>query len=483
VNIPVTDPGAARRAQSLSVRAAAATAVVPTALAAQGMVMVGRDALGLNLVFAFALAAFLELALISSALLARAAAMAGRPAGADGAAVWVFSTVSGLFSAAHELIGHPDPATGQRGWQHDSLSLLAAGVRLAAPLVAAWLWERVLVSARRQAAARTAAQIRADRRLLAFARAAQTLRRLLNSQTATEHQIQRARRRFDHRHVALLRRVPATDPQLRATIQQWLTELFSADTLYLNWTPPIFQSLPDKASDKLAVVADSPDSQAHRTDTSTRAAGTVSDTVSAISVGVADNPVTTSPATVKMTDRGNGTDHLIGHVSATLANASESTHNVSYTAQTLVNSTRQASDTMLSAVSNTPSHSLNVADNAQALTGQSRQTSNTAARTPAWSGAAPDKLSNSPATVPDKVADTSDTCPNAFANVPDTLASDRKRLSAAVEIVRTYGPLSGSDMAKQMSLCGHPMSERTGLRWRDRAEEHQQQHQTLTHAD
>lgn len=118
---------AARRAQGLSLLAAAATAVVPTAFAAQGMVMVGQDALGLSLAFAVALAAFLELALISSALLARASAMAGRPAGADSGAVWVFSAVSGLFSATHELIG-VDPATGQRGWQHGALSLLAAGV-------------------------------------------------------------------------------------------------------------------------------------------------------------------------------------------------------------------------------------------------------------------------------------------------------------------------------------------------------------------
>jgi hypothetical protein len=184
-----------------------------------------------------------------------------------------------------------------------------------------------------------------------------------------------------------------------------------------------------------------------------------------------------------MTDRGDGTDHFIGLVSATLANASESTHDVSDTAQTLANSTRQVSDTMLSAVSNTPSHSLNVADSTQALTGQNNQASDTAALAPAWSGTALDKVSNSPATVPDRVADMSDTCPPAFADVPDTSVSDRKRLSAAVEIVRTFGPLSGSDMAKQMSRCGHPMSERTSLRWRDRAEEHQQQHQALAPAD
>jgi hypothetical protein len=414
VNILTADRGAVGRAQSLSLRAASATAVVPTALAAQGMVMVGHDALGLSLAFAVALAAFLELALISSALLARASAMAGRPAVADAVAVWVFSAVSGLFSAAHELIGPLDSATGQRGWQHDSLSLLAAGVRIAAPLVAAWLWERVLVSARRQAAARSAVQIRADRRLLAFARAAQTLRRLLRSQTASKRQIRRAHRRFDRRHVALLRRVPATDPKLRAAIQQWLAELFCADTLYLDWTPPRLQT----RSDTLAAVADNPDSRTRQTDASARMASAASDT----SVGV--------------------------------------------------------SDAAPSALSGTLSHSLNVSGSTQALTGQSGSTTYMAARTAALYMAGPKGPSDSPDAVPDRVADSSFTSPRGFANVSATLASDRNSLSDAVEIVRAYSPLSGSDMAKQMGRRGHPMSERTGLRWRDRAEERRQQGQT-----
>jgi hypothetical protein len=449
VNISAPDPGAARRAQLLSVRAAAATAVVPTALAAQGMVMVGHDALGLNLAFALALAAFLELALVSSALLARAAAMAGRPAGADAAAVWIFSAVSGLFSAAHELVGPPDPATGQRGWQHDSLRLLAAGVRVAAPLVAAWLWERVLVSARRQAAARSAAQIRADRRLLAFARSAQTLRRLLKSQTASERQIRRARRRFDRHHVALLRRVPATDPKLRATIGQWLTELFSADTLYLDWTPPGVQNL----SDTLMLVTDSPDSRTQRAGTSTPLAGAVSDS----SAEVADSLVTSSSAAVPVSDSRSSTDRPSGQVSDT--------------AQTLAASARLVSDAVAGAGSDTLSHSLNVSGTTQALTRQSGPTTDTAA----LCGAGPDRVSDSR----DAVADT---YPAAFANASATLGSEQERLSAAVDIVRTHGLLSGSDMAKQMGRCGHPMSERTGLRWRDRAEEHRLQPQTVAPA-
>lgn len=423
MSIPTPDAGAIRRAQLLSVRAAAATAVVPTALAAQGMVMVGRDALGLPLGFALALAAFLELALISSALLARACALAGRPAGADAIAVWVFSTVSGLFSAAHELIGPPDPATGQRGWQHDSLSLLAAGVRIAAPLVAAWLWERVLVSARRQADARSAAQIRADHRLLAFARAAQRLRRLLNSPTASEPEIRRARRQFDRRHVALLRHVPATDPKLRTDIQKWLTELFCADTLYLDWTPPGVQNL----SDTLPPVADSPDSRTHAADISTRVAGAASDS----SAGVADSLVTFPQATAQVSVSRHDTNRDTGRVSDT------------------------------------------------AQTGHRRPTPDTEASV----GARPDRVSDSRSVRLDNVADMPETCPPAFTDVSDTLASDRKRLSAAVDIVRTHGHLSGSDMAKQMARSGHPMSERTGLRWRDRAEEHRQPHQTLAPAD
>jgi hypothetical protein len=314
VNLSATDPGAARGAQSLSVRAAAPTAVAPTALAA-----------------------FLELALVSSALLARAAAMAGRPAGADAAAaLWVFSAVSGLFSAAHELIGPVDPATGQRGWQHDSLSLLAAGVRIAAPLVAAWLWERVLVSARRQAAARSAAQIRADRRLLSFARTAQTLRLQLTSQAASERQIRRARRGFDRHHIALLRRNPATDPKLRAAIQKWLTELRCADTLYLNWAPPGVQHL----SDTLAPVADGTDTRTHPADISPWAAGAVPDS----SDGVADSPVTCPLATVQLPVSWSDTDPPIGQVFDT--------------AQTSATSAGQISDAVPNAESDTPlSHS------------------------------------------------------------------------------------------------------------------------------
>jgi hypothetical protein len=336
------------------------------------------------------------------------------------------------------------------------LSLLAAGVRIAAPLVAAWLWERVLVSARRHAAARSAAQIRADRRLLAFARSAQTLRRQLKSQAASERQIRRARRRFDHHHVALLQRIPATDPKLRDAIGEWLTELHCADTLYLDWTPPGVQNL----SETLEKVATSPDTRTHPADISTRVAGAVSD----VSVGVSDSLATSPSAAVPVSDSRSSTDRPNGQVSDT--------------ASTLAASARQISDAVPNAASDTPSQSLNLSGTIQALTAQCKPATETTTITPALSGSGPDSVADSPGAV----ADTSDTYPPSFGDVSATLGSDRNPLSAAVDIVRTHGPLSGSDMAKQMGRCGHPMSERTGLRWRDRAEEHRQQHQNLAPA-
>jgi hypothetical protein len=197
---------AARRARQHATVVASLAAVVPTLLAAQGMASVAMDVLGFTLVAAVALAGFLELALVSSALLARASALAGRPGGADAAAVWAVSAVSGLLAGTHEFVG-PE-VDGVRSWESDPSTLLAAGVRVVAPLVAAWLWERVLTAARREHADRTLVEVRRDRRLLAVARAALVVRRLEESGHAQGRRIRWARRRLDRAHVAALRAVP-----------------------------------------------------------------------------------------------------------------------------------------------------------------------------------------------------------------------------------------------------------------------------------
>jgi hypothetical protein len=153
-----------------------AAATVPTVLAMQGMASLATDLLHFPVAVAIALAGFLELALVSFALLTRASALAGRPGGVDAVAVWGVSLASGAFSALHELVG---PAIGgTRSWEADPGSLLAAGVRLTAPLVAALLWERVLTAARREHEARSLVEVRRDRRLIAVAQAALMVRQL-----------------------------------------------------------------------------------------------------------------------------------------------------------------------------------------------------------------------------------------------------------------------------------------------------------------
>ena len=75
--------------------------------------------------------AFMEISVLASALRARANVARDGEAGADGLAVWVLTCASGLMSAS------------------EAASPQEALVRLGAPLVAAWLWERSMVPERR----------------------------------------------------------------------------------------------------------------------------------------------------------------------------------------------------------------------------------------------------------------------------------------------------------------------------------------------
>jgi len=197
---------AVQRARNQATVVTCAAATVPTVLAMQGMASLAVDLLHFPVVVAIALAGFLELALISFALLTRASALAGRPGGVDAAAVWGVSLASGTFSALHELVG---PALGDtRSWVVDPGSLLAACVRFTAPLVAALLWERVLTAARREHEARSLVQVRRDHRLIAVAKAALTVRQLSEHRTAGRQataRLRRARRRLQRAHVTALR--------------------------------------------------------------------------------------------------------------------------------------------------------------------------------------------------------------------------------------------------------------------------------------
>ena len=247
-------------ADAAAVTLTAAAAVMPTLLSAQGMISVGIDVLRLTAAVAVALAVFLELALVSSALLARSAVLRGRSAHADLLSTWVFSTVSGVFSAAHELVRQPD-SHGVSTWQLDARSALAAAVRVAAPLVAAWLWHRILTGDRHSAdSAPTRREARRHRLMLAVATAALDLQRTRQARPASRAAL-RARRRLDRRHRSLLRHVPATDQRLSGQLSLWLTEVGRVHHLAAL--------LPSESTPLNSVRADTPgDSELDTADTS-----------------------------------------------------------------------------------------------------------------------------------------------------------------------------------------------------------------------
>ncbi|NUS56370.1 MAG: hypothetical protein HOV66_16170, partial [Streptomycetaceae bacterium] len=103
-----------------------------TAVSASGMWKFFTDILG-DSPLRYAFFWFIEVALFASALLARARLLrdpANASTGVDGIAVWVFASLTASLSAL------------------DSDSFREVCLRLAAPLVAAWMWERALAAER-----------------------------------------------------------------------------------------------------------------------------------------------------------------------------------------------------------------------------------------------------------------------------------------------------------------------------------------------
>jgi hypothetical protein len=100
------------------------SACIATGVSAQGMWRFSEDVLGLDGPLRLLLFAFIEIAIITSAVRARRNMRENYSAGIDGIAVWVLTCLTAVLSSM------------------DAGSLPEAVFRLAAPLVAAWLWER-----------------------------------------------------------------------------------------------------------------------------------------------------------------------------------------------------------------------------------------------------------------------------------------------------------------------------------------------------
>ena len=301
---------AAQRARHQATVVTCAAATVPTVLAMQGMANLAVDLLGFPVVVAIALAGFLELALVSFALLTRASALAGRPGGVDAAAVWGVSLASGAFSAMHELVG---PAIGgTRSWEVDPGSLLAACVRLTAPLVAALLWERVLTAARREHEARSLVEVRRDRRLIAVAQAALRVRQLAEDRPRGRRhttRLRRARRKLQRAHVAALRMVGPGQDLFEVLAAVGAVDILPAATIPTGRSDtrsdtrgaqvPAVLALSDTLSDRPAVLSGGADAGSDTLDGDPSGAVALSD----IPTGGPDSWIALVPAVLFLSDR------------------------------------------------------------------------------------------------------------------------------------------------------------------------------------
>ncbi|WP_241020064.1 hypothetical protein [Thermobispora bispora] len=111
-------------------------ASIATAVSAQGMWRFFGDVLGFDGPLRILLFAFIEVAVVTSAVRARRSMRENYSAGIDGIAVWVLTGLSAVLASM------------------DARTLPEAIFRLAAPLVAAWLWERGMAIERRRVTGR-----------------------------------------------------------------------------------------------------------------------------------------------------------------------------------------------------------------------------------------------------------------------------------------------------------------------------------------
>lgn len=219
-------------------------AIISTALSFQGMYSTTTSTLGMTAAVGLALSGFLELAVLGVARLLQNAIKEGRAATVERVGTWVLSLASGIFSAAHQLVG-PADAAGVHHWSlGDPLTQIGAALRLAAPLAACWLWERRLRSERVHAAQRRPRHVALrDRHIMRVSLAAaevRTARAATFPGTSKAAGLVRAlfavrqlsaAGRMRRRYVAYWRRYPITNPEHHAALMAGLRAAGLGDLL------------------------------------------------------------------------------------------------------------------------------------------------------------------------------------------------------------------------------------------------------------
>lgn len=246
----IEDEDKRKRGAAIERAATLFTAAIASAVAAQGMYVFFNEALGMPVPLLVLCFSFIELMVVTSAMRARRSQIDTGSAGVDGIAMWVLTIMSGVLAATHA---------------EDTGTLL---LRLMAPLIAAWGWERSMKLERRQLTGhtgglnwrwspqrllvrwgiadptdRSTAEIAVERRLADLARAADNVR-LVRS---TGGGARRQRRTVMALHRAIDKAADdglvLGEPGIRERLREHLEGRFSAYTLP-DYTPRTDWSIP-----------------------------------------------------------------------------------------------------------------------------------------------------------------------------------------------------------------------------------------------
>ncbi|MGJ6964608.1 hypothetical protein ACSDR0_22100 [Streptosporangium sp. G11] len=219
-------------------------ASIATGVSAQGMWRFSGDVLGFDGPLRLLLFAFIEVAVITSAVRARRNMRENFSAGIDGVAVWALTGLTAVLSSM------------------DARSVAEAVFRLAAPLVAAWLWERGMAIERHritgrsrinwritperalvrvglaEVSDRTASEVDAHRRLTRVALAAKRAR-ALRASGASDRKMRAALGKLDR---AMDRAVEhsglAVDSARQEALLSQIGALYNTSAL-IDLTPPV----------------------------------------------------------------------------------------------------------------------------------------------------------------------------------------------------------------------------------------------------
>ncbi|WP_329429254.1 hypothetical protein OG339_10520 [Streptosporangium sp. NBC_01495] len=236
-------------------------ASIATGVSAQGMWRFSGDVLGFDGPLRLLLFAFIEVAVITSAVRARRNMRENFSAGIDGVAVWALTGLTAVLSSM------------------DARSAAEAIFRLAAPLVAAWLWERGMAIERHritgrsrinwritperalvrvglaEVSDRTASEVDAHRRLTRVALAAKRAR-ALRASGASDRKMRAALGKLDR---AMDRAVEhsglAVDSARQEALLSQIGALYNTSAL-IDLTPPVpWASEPEEPPARPAVAA------------------------------------------------------------------------------------------------------------------------------------------------------------------------------------------------------------------------------------